>query len=105
MLQSSIQKSRKFANVAEPTDVTDLSKYCSAFNGCNYCTDLKNVANVTKTLRKKKQHYCAFKILQSVAELKNKNKCVKFAKLAEPSNVAELSNVTVLSNVANIAET
>ena len=85
--------------------MTDLSKYCSAFNGCNYCTDLKNVANVTKTLRKKKQHYCAFKILQSVAELKNKNKCVKFVKLAEPSNVAELSNVTVLSNVANIAET
>ena len=98
--------SRKFANVAEPTDVTDLSKYRSAFNGCNYCTDPKNVANVTKTLRKKKQqHYCAFKILQSVAELKNKNKCVKFAKLAEPSNVAELSNVTVLSKVANIVET
>ena len=67
-----LYKSRKFANVAEPTDVTDLSKYCSAFNGCNYCTDLKNVANVTKTLRKKKQHYCAFRILQSVAELKIK---------------------------------
>ena len=105
MLQSSIQKSRKFANVAEPTDVTDLSKYCSAFNGCNYCTDLKNVANVTKTLRKKNNitvpsKYC--KVLQS---LKIKNECVKFAKLAEPSNVAELSNVTVLSNVANIAET
>ena len=44
--------------------------------------------------------YC--KVLQS---LKIKNECVKFAKLAEPSNVAELSNVTVLSNVANIAVT
>ena len=49
-----LHKSRKFANVAEPTDMTDLSKYCSAFNGCNYCTDLKNIANVTKTSKKKK---------------------------------------------------
>ena len=32
----------------------DLSNGCSAFNGCNYCTDLKNVANVAKTFKKKK---------------------------------------------------
>ena len=58
MLQSFYKKSRKFANVAEPSDVTDLSKYCSAFNVYNYCTDLKNVANVAKTFRKKESKYC-----------------------------------------------
>ena len=58
--------------------MTDLSKYCSAFNGCNYCTDLKNIANVTKTFRKKKSN------------------------IAEPTDMVELSNVAVLSNVANI---
>ena len=58
--------------------MTDLSKYCSAFNGCNYCTDLKNSANVTKTFRKKKSN------------------------IAEPTDMVELSNVAVLSNVANI---
>ena len=71
------KKSRKFANVAEPTYVTDLLKYCSAFDGCNYCTDLKNVANVAKTFRKK-------------------------ANIAEPTDMVELSNVAMLSNVANI---
>ena len=35
--------------------MTDLSKYCSAFNDCNYCTDLKNIVNVAKTFRKKKK--------------------------------------------------
>ena len=60
--------------------MTDLSKYCSAFNGCNYCTDLKNIANVTKTFRKKK----------------------KQTNIAEPTDMVELSNVAVLSNVANI---
>ena len=58
--------------------MTDLSKYCSAFNGCNYCTDLKNFANVTKTFKKKKGN------------------------IAEPTDMVELSNVAVLSNVANI---
>ena len=58
--------------------MTDLSKYCSAFNGCNYCTDLKNIANVTKTFREKKSN------------------------VAEPTDMVELSNVAVPSNVANI---
>ena len=56
--------------------MTDLSEYFSAFNGCNYCTDLKNGANVAKTFRKK-------------------------ANIAEPTDMVELSHVAVLSNVAN----
>ena len=52
--------------------------YCSAFNGCNYFTDLKNVANVAKTFRNKK------------------------ANIAEPTDMVELSNVAMLSYVANI---
>ena len=55
----------------------DLSNGCSAFNGCNYCTDLKNVANVAKTFKKKEN-------------------------IAEPTDMVELSNVAMLSNVANI---
>ena len=54
--------------------MTDLSKCCSVFNGCNYCTDLKNVA---KTFSKR-------------------------ASIAEPTDMVEFSNVAVLSNVANI---
>ena len=114
----------------------DLSNGCRAFDGCNYCTDLKNVANVAKTFRKKKKILQSLQIwlssqmlqcflmlrillcLQTIAKCcrvkKNKNKCVKFAKLAEPSNVAELSKCYSafkcckcckdLKNVANVAK-
>ena len=100
--------------------MTNLSKYCSAFNGCNYCTDLKNVVRKTKTNIAEPKDMVELSnvaVLSNVANITvpskyrkvlqsyKKSKCVKFAKLAEHSNVAELSNVTVRSNVANIAET
>ena len=72
------KRQQEVCNVCRAYRCDGSFKYCSAFNGCNYFTDLKNVANVAKTFRNKK------------------------ANIAEPTDMVELSNVAMLSYVANI---
>ena len=129
------KRKQEVCNVCRAYRCDGSFKYCSAFNGCNYFADLKNVANVAKTFRNKKANIAEptdmvelsnVAMLSYVANItvpskycnmlqnsKKKNKCVKFAKLAEPSNVAELSKCYSafkcckcckdLKNVANVA--
>ena len=72
------KRKQEVCNVCRAYRCDGSFKYCSAFNGCNYFTDLKNVANVAKTFRNKK------------------------ANIAAPTDMVELSNVAMLSYVANI---
>ena len=54
------KRKQEVCNVCRAYRCDGSFKYCSAFNGCNYFIDLKNVANVERLSETKKQ------ILQSL---------------------------------------